>query len=194
MTVNLVVKKNFAGEIAVIPDVKIRRWTEEALAYAPADFWKMPSSISGKYHPEDEFREGGKVLHTKRAFVALMVLMNSRGYFTDVEKSRMMAAMLIHDVGYSYDIKRAHPLVVRPYYATMYGNDTVFMSRGDAIFRLVETHMGRWTPKPFEPPQDELADMVHLADYIVCMRGTRFSTIEDLTEDDISGLMGGPHE
>ena len=180
--------KHFAEEIALIPDPAIAQWTETAVGRASHMFWKIPSSFTAKYHPEDEFREGGMALHTQRAFTALLVFMNGLDKFTDKEKSQMMAATLIHDIGRNNNVGTSHPAAPRIVYAEKFGDRSPFMKMGDPIFRLVETHMGKFTPHFMKPPENEMEWLVHLADYIVSIRGVYYPTWAELTDNDKNSL------
>lgn len=175
-------------EIELIKDENIREWTKRAFALVPEEFWKIPSSLSGKYHPADEIAEGGKVLHTKRAFVALLQLINSDAQLTGTEKSRMLAAILLHDTGYSEKIGVLHPIMPRVMCANAWGVRSADYKIGKEIFNLIEAHMGKWSQRPCPAPSSRMEIMVHQADYIVCLKGTQFVTIENLDDDEFEAL------
>lgn len=185
--------KNLNRECDLIPDFAVRAWAHMALDNAPKEFWNIPAAFSGKFHPKDEFRKGGKVLHTKRAFVALLYFMRMEGDFTKLETSQMMAAILLHDVCYGHLVKRGHPEAVEIYYTAKIGPGTIFQSIGKPIYRLIECHMGRWGNDHTEPPKTRMEKLVHYADAIVSARDAKFPTIETIEIAEREDLLWDTH-
>jgi HD superfamily phosphohydrolase YqeK len=171
-------------EINVISDDGIRSFIRSLLIKAE-NFWDIPSSFSGKYHPADEHGPGGNVLHTKR--VVRITLILSESYNLSVEeKDIVVAAALIHDLckgkkdhgsdTVSYD--PMHPYAVGKFVSKCQLHDKKFSSETDSstlyipedlvqsILRLVRCHLGPWSPVPETYPITYLDFIVHIADSI----------------------------
>ena len=54
-------EKVFEMELKLIANNEVRNLVVEVLRLAPRYFWEVPSSTSGRHHPPDENRPGGKV-------------------------------------------------------------------------------------------------------------------------------------
>lgn len=166
----------FREEIMTIKTVKIRNLVWNCLEQAPDYFWRIPSSSTGKYHPADEFTEGGLVLHTKRVFNItdhICGALRIRG----IERDCVLAAALMHDLcknGYPEDT--GHTVDGHGYLWTELARTKLtkkkFLAHDDysTISRLILYHMG-----PFDMPyildwSDTLATCVYLADYLASRR------------------------
>ena len=157
-------EKVFETELNLITNNEIRELIVDILRFAPRYFWQVPSSTSAKYHPPDENKVGGKLLHTKRAVYIAYQLARMHD-LSKLETDLLIGAMIIHDICSqgsanipSQRTEPDHPLLVRkittdleqrPYY--------------DDVMSIVETHMGRWGPIP---PKSELQNLAHISDYI----------------------------
>ncbi|MDA0345405.1 MAG: HD domain-containing protein, partial [Proteobacteria bacterium] len=149
-------------------------------------FWNIPSSFSGKYHPQDEHGPGGNVLHTKRV-VRIADILSESYALSDDEKNVVIAACLLHDVTkgimdnsdeLSFQYDPMHPYTVAKFvsncqmYDKEYGNDSqsssLFISEESiqTILRLVRCHLGPWSPVPETYPITYLDYIVHIADNI----------------------------
>lgn len=171
-------------EIKKISDDTIRSFVRSLLIKAE-NFWDIPSSFSGKYHPADEHGAGGNVLHTKR--VVRIVLILSESYNLSIEeRDIVLAAALIHDLckgkkdhgseTVAYD--PMHPYTVGKFVAKCQLHDKKFSSETDSstlyvsedivqsILRLVRCHLGPWSPVPETYPITYLDFIVHIADNI----------------------------
>jgi len=171
-------------EINLIKDENIRSFIRSIL-YRVDDFWKIPSSFSGKYHPADEHGDGGNVLHTKRVVRASKVLSDSYS-LSDDDRDIVYAACLIHDLTKgvkSSDSDQCKYDPMHPYtvgnlikkfqeedkkYATENQSSTLFLSEEaiQSILRLVRCHLGPWSPVPETAPITYLDMIVHMADNI----------------------------
>jgi HD superfamily phosphohydrolase YqeK len=169
-------------EIKSISDDTIRSFVRSLLIKAE-NFWDIPSSFSGKYHPADEHGPGGNVLHTKR--VVRIALILSESYNLSIEeRDVVIAAALIHDLCkgkknhgsdvVSYD--PMHPYTVGKFVTACQLHDKKFSSETDSstlyvsedvvqsILRLVRCHLGPWSPVPETYPITYLDFIVHIAD------------------------------
>jgi hypothetical protein len=171
-------------EINYIKDESIKSFVRSILLRA-GNFWTIPSSFSGKYHPADEHNEGGNVLHTKRVVHAAKVLSDSYS-LSDEDRDTVYAACLLHDVtkgiklegetSFHYD--PLHPYTVvnlvkkcqqeDKNFARESESSTLFLSEElvQSILRLVRCHLGPWSPVPETYPITYLDMIVHMADNI----------------------------
>lgn len=171
-------------EIDLIEDPGIMTFIRAVLVRAPAAFWVAPSSFTGNYHPPDERREGGGILHTKRVcrIAREMTVAQDR---SQEELDQITAAALIHDItkgtmSESGDIAYdpMHPYTVDAFVAWVRAEDdqrsdesrssTLWISDDDlaTILRLVRCHMGSWSPIPETAPVTSLELTLHLADLL----------------------------
>lgn len=171
-------------EINLISDDTIRSFVRSVLLKAE-NFWDIPSSFSGKYHPKDEHGFGGNVLHTKR--VVRIVSIFSDSYTLSLEeKDIVLAAAILHDVCKgkkepgssvaSYD--PMHAYTVNKFVEKCKIQDRTIPSDSDSstlylsediiqsILRLVRCHLGPWSPVPETYPITYLDFIVHLADNV----------------------------
>ena len=171
-------------EINMIKDENIKSFVRSILMRCD-DFWVIPSSFSGKYHPSDEHGPGGNVLHTKRVVRAAKVLSDSYS-LSEEDRDIVYAACILHDVtkgakhgeGDSCRYDPMHPYTVGNLvkkcqeddkkYATESQSSTLFLSEEavQSILRLVRCHLGPWSPIPETVPITYLDMIVHMADNI----------------------------
>lgn len=163
-----------------------------AINNAPDYFWVVPSSTSGKYHPEADLGIGGNVRHTKAVFwVGEEMLRNTLLFpFDEETQNDIRVAMLLHDsikMGLGDTIEHTvhnHPMLVRenlcPYNPLTEDVPVEDTERWGRICDLIESHMGMWNTKNKKPgiqytpadnvvlpiPDTDAKKFVHLADYI----------------------------
>ena len=159
----------------------LRLFAEARLEDAPAYWWKVPASSTGKYHPQYALGEGGLVRHT----LALCRILN---HFFEVESiSKMFSsrdrdllriAGIIHDMwksGTQAEYEKAkwtrfdHPLIV----ANMLRDaDNLPINERVFIAQVVSSHMGQWNTDKRHPdvvlpkPENKYQIILHLADYL----------------------------
>ena len=167
----------FETELKLIANGEIRNLVVEVLQLAPRYFWEVPSSTSGKHHPPDEDKPGGKVLHTKRAVYIAYQLARTEN-LSEIDSDLLLAAMIVHDICCqgaddipAQKTDTAHPLLVREKTAPLAGAPYY-----DDVMSIVAAHMGRWGPVI---PESKLQCLAHTADYISSRRGVKIDVQYD---------------
>lgn len=84
--------------INAINDVKIRTLIEVALHEAHQDFFIIPASSSGKYHPNEDNGKGGLVRHTIKCVTVVQNLFDFFGIKIKNERDIVIAACILHDI------------------------------------------------------------------------------------------------
>lgn len=166
-------------EIEEIPHAGLRLLTANALATAPACFWTMPASTSGKYHPEFAAGAGGLVRHTKAVFYLVQHLLTLH----DIGKgeplySLLLSAALLHDcckAGTSGQMTcHEHPLLAAEHVektARTLPPGTVDSTLLRDLLRCIKSHMGRWNKSKHSAislplPRTFAEVLLHTADYM----------------------------
>lgn len=171
-------------ELEMITDDAIRSFTRSILLKSK-NFWDIPSSFSGKYHPADEHGVGGNVLHTKRVVRIANSISESYALAND-ERDIVLAACILHDVckgiekddgtGCKYD--PMHPYTVNRLVEQCLKHDKNFSNESQSstlyvsediihsILRLIRSHLGPWSPIPETYPITYLDYIVHISDNI----------------------------
>jgi len=171
-------------EIDLISSTHLKSFVRSVLLKAK-DFWEIPSSFSGKYHPIDEHGFGGNVLHTKRVVRVAKIISDS--YVLDVhERDLIYAAALLHDVtkGKKHSPSEQcaydpfHPYTVDNFvdwcieedkkYTSESSSTTLYVDEDtiQSVLRIVRCHLGPWSPIPETMPTSHAEMIVHLADNI----------------------------
>lgn len=171
-------KQRLYQEIDRIASPSIRKFVRTALNYAHDEFWLVPSSSSGQYHPPEDQGEGGLIRHLIKASEVAYSLAN----FYDLnEQNRdiVVSASMIHDIqknGIPWGTKTdyTHGLIAYQWLDRF----NLKQSCKDKIRRCVRYHMGRWCSPSGEikrathPSTNEL--IVQLADYMASRKGASF--------------------
>lgn len=144
------------------------------------EYYNLPSSRTGKWHPPDEFKFGGLGLHTKRVVTVLDYLIEMDGNVSHKDACLLRTAALIHDLNKAIDprdescgIKAINRIIEeemeeRPEWA-------------DKLIEIVAIHGGRF----YDPitigdvtyvynSQNKLHRLMHTADYIASRNDIRF--------------------
>lgn len=88
----------FNRYINEIGDPKIQEIVEECLQKCPKEFYTMPASTTGKYHPPFALGEGGLVRHTLAACCWAKDLLQLEQYSILLPKADyILAALILHD-------------------------------------------------------------------------------------------------
>lgn len=160
-------------EVQRITDGNLQKFLMATLDDFPEYFWEAPASVNW-YHPEDERKAGGLVLHTRR--VCKLVDDFVRFYNLSLwEQDILLASAILHD---SFargippkDIKASdvmhplYPLMQFPYngYADRFHIDA---SAYHTIMECVSSHSGRWSVNPLLNSNKKLPVIFQTMDYI----------------------------
>ena len=156
--------KTFEKEIEQISNPGVKDWVKNTLNNTPDYFFSAAASSTGKYHPACTIKEGGLIVHVKRAFYIAERL--CRGWdIIGTERDIVLAAIILHDIAKtgrgqgSYEDYENHPLNAEKYFAENNVPGLVSTING-----CIRHHMGLWTPESIKKP---LADytLVELAVY-----------------------------
>lgn len=170
----------FERELSKIKDQNCRKTVVEMLRVAPEEFWFGPSSYSGKYHSADEFGMGGNVLHTRRVFRALMVLLDAAYEKMDDDlRDEAMAAALVHDTLQGSTGSADHVSSFESYYDEHLDEDTKELKWWRGIVNIANHHMGRWSPELLRPA-GITQWLLHQADMVA----TKFDHLQILKDKD----------
>lgn len=176
---------------ADIKDADIIVWMNNSLAAAPQYFWTIPASTSSKYHNDEDNKEGGTIIHTRRMLVVAKEL---RHVFLldDKEFDLVQASIVLHDsfrCGFEGRENKSkdgvlhteilHSIYPRVGFAKVVVPDSISDAEVDLVFELIEGHYGKWSPIPQCYPTDfsnldrrkQLKVFVHLCD-MVASRGS----------------------
>ena len=158
-------------EVNLINDVFIRNLTKECIEHAPPYFWEIPSSSTGKYHPEDERGFGGTVLHTRRDVRVAEDLCRSMNV-TGRDRDFVISASTMHDsCKNGYPNNTGHTVyghgalwlnIVKEF---MPPNEMIRCPEVKTLAELIGNHMGIFD-FPLQVGNNALSLIVQLADYI----------------------------
>ncbi len=158
-------------ELLLINNEELREWTKQTLAKAPDYFFNAQASSTGQYHPACTIKQGGLIVHVKRAvYIAnrLRLGWGVKGIDIDI----VLSATILHDIAKtgrgsgSYDDYLNHPLNAKKYYEQP--NEAV-KDMLPKVNSCIENHMGLWTPESIKKPLTDytlLELLVYTADYM----------------------------
>ena len=170
----------FRHELTKIYDSKARATVIAMLKVAPEEFWYAPSAFSGRNHEPVEFDMGGQVMHTRRVFRSLMVILDGRAeHFGDREMDEMLCAALIHDTLAGSTGSSDHVSTILEYYGANLDESVKGYKWWEGICEVAQHHMGRWSPKGLKP-ESEAEWALHEAD----MQATKNNGMPILKEHD----------
>lgn len=154
-------------EIDTIFNETIRRETIKAFLRACPDyFWEIPSSGTGKYHPEDERGRHGNWIHSKRVYVTYLVHSRSyleQGLITEFEREAGKSAALLHDMlkfGWLSE-KEEHAVSNHDIIGSDVAREMVALPR--ETWGAIHAHNGAWGDG--KNPQTEWEQLFHISDY-----------------------------
>jgi len=155
-------------ELKLISNPEIAKATSEILEKAPKKFWILPASLSGKYHPEDERKEGGLIKHTKKVIKIASYLCNIYE-INSINKDLIIAACIIHDIlKYGDDSIDTYSDIGKTAFkkhgAALIDFAKQFQPDGwhQKILEIASRHNGKWELQP----RNDLEMIVHIADYL----------------------------
>lgn len=175
--------EKFDKELNLIRNQNIRAFTEATLKNAPDYFWIAQASSSGKYHPECTNKEGGLVVHVKRAVYMANRLCEGWGIF-NLDRDIVLSSTILHDiakvpgtnVAAKYNMNWVteadfvnHPINASKYWFGLKETVDLGIDTLAKISNCVQYHMGRWTPDSIKKEIKDYSLLelcVYTADYI----------------------------
>ncbi len=170
----------FENELDLIKGTQIKDLVVKILNLAPKYFWQIPSSSSGKWHPSDEDRIGGKVLHTRRS-VYIAYHLARMEQLTELERDLLVGAMIVHDICCQGSEDEASSTMI-PGHGSLVQKKTKSLQNSPhyaEIMTIVQAHMGRWAPVK---PQTKLEKFAHIADYISSRKAVKIDIDQAIEE------------
>jgi uncharacterized protein with PQ loop repeat len=169
--------QEFNAIVESLRDENIKTFVKKALAKAQPEFWRAPSSASGRYHPADEITAKGLIVHSIRDAIVGRALANYFG-LSGTEKDIIVAALLIHDIEkggipWKHDLHSgsAPDSGYVPNHGPIAG-DWLKQFKSDScgpkcdeIIQDISAHMAQWN-KPPTPPKTLGEQIVSYSDYL----------------------------
>jgi hypothetical protein len=161
--------------VASLPEGPMKVFVQKALLKAQPEFWRAPSSSSGKYHPADEINYGGLLVHSVRNVLIGKMLSE---YFGFERPDRIAAALILHDIqkgGIPWKHTNKPGDAPDSGYVADHGPVAAEWLKGlkdecgsdcDAVIDDVSAHMAQWNKPAPTPPQTLEEQIVSYADYL----------------------------
>jgi len=164
----------FEPQLKKIRSQDIREVVKSVLREGSDNFLGWASSSTGKYHPPDEIRPEGMVIHIKRC-VALAPDIARLFNFNAIEEDILIGACILHDLykrGRNNDDPHTdseHPVIVYEK-IKQYGRGLIWV---DYIANACLFHEGQWTiPVAYDIGRRPTvyAEAMHIIDMVVSRR------------------------
>lgn len=174
-------KEIFDEILATFENEDIKTFATKCIDAAPPYWHSVPSSSTGKYHPQYALGDGGLVRHT----LALVRILNHMfgvesiaNQFTSRERDLLRTAGIAHDMmksGSQEDYEKSkytkfdHPLLAA---RMVYDMDGLDKDERKYIATAISSHMGAFNTDKRHPnivlpkPEDKSQIILHLADYL----------------------------
>lgn len=143
----------------VIQNTQVLDFTLEALsAYTKEEFFYIPASNSGKYHPGYALGIGGLLRHTKSCLLLAVELFTIHKFKPEVQ-DYILSALALHDIEKP---SKTHPIEVKLRLEALRDLKTFCK-----VIPLIESHMGQFDMYGKLPrPKTRAQKYVHLVDYL----------------------------
>lgn len=146
------VLEDFFGIVDSIETMSIRTFVYEGFNMISEDFWMVPTSSSGKYHPpESNITPMGLMVHNIKACTIAKGLFSFFGITEQIEKDIIIGAMLLHDsykggwTDHWNGMVDEHGYIAASYLAGL-ELEPEYIKR--KLLSAIRTHMSRWG-RPF---------------------------------------------
>jgi len=166
------------NEVNLIVDKSIKEFTIRTLENAPDYFYKAMASSTGKYHPTCTNKEGGLIIHVKRATYIVNRLCDGYG-IKDIDRDIVLSAIILHDIAkvpspkenpqITYADYENHPINAEKYWFGEKETIELGIDNLAKITNCIRYHMGLWTPQFIKKGIKDytlLELIVYTADYI----------------------------
>lgn len=181
------IKEKLIKEVGRILDTDIKIFVLKALKEADENFWKVPASSSGRFHPIEDLGEGGSVRHViKASRIAhhLSIVFS----LSEIDRDIVIAASILHDIqkngipwGEATDGKHAF---IAYEWLNKFELKEEYKTK---LLSCVRYHMGRWSQPITESERaskPELMELiVQMSDYIASRKDISFLPDVELTKE-----------
>lgn len=186
----------FDKELLTFENEDIKEFAQRCLDSAPAYWFKVAASSTGKYHPQYALGDGGLVRHTKALIRILNHIFNVdsiSSQFTSRERDLLRVAGLAHDMMKSgtqedYEVSKwtkfDHPLLAAK---MVYDMEGLSQEERKFIAMAISSHMGAFNTDKRHPdivlptPKDKYQILLHLCDYLASRKDIEIQ-FEDIPE------------
>lgn len=193
-------KEIFDEILATFENEDIKTFATKCIDAAPPYWHSVPSSSTGKYHPQYALGDGGLVRHT----LALVRILNHMfgvesiaNQFTSRERDLLRTAGIAHDMmksGSQEDYEKSkwtkfdHPLLAA---RMVYNMDGLNKDERKYIATAISSHMGAFNSDKRHPnivlpkPEDKSQIILHLADYLASRKDIeiKFDNLPETKEE-----------
>lgn len=193
-------KEIFDEILATFENEDIKTFATKCIDAAPPYWHSVPSSSTGKYHPQYALGDGGLVRHT----LALVRILNHMfgvesiaNQFTSRERDLLRTAGIAHDMmksGTQEDYENSkwtkfdHPLLAA---RMVYDMDGLDKDERKYIATAISSHMGAFNTDKRHPnivlpkPEDKSQIILHLADYLASRKDIeiKFDNLPETKEE-----------
>jgi HD domain-containing protein len=170
-------------ELGLIQNQQFKDHVKRIISKAPKYILEIPSSSTGKYHPQDEIQPNGMIKHIKRCVVVVVELAKMYAFTSD-KIDVLIAGCLVHDIFKSGNPQGKYTVPEHPLLAYSHiqeymknnkmDNNAVVGVLLDRLSVVCLHHEGQWTIAKShdcrENSYPELSHVMHSADYIVSRR------------------------
>lgn len=189
--------QSFQSELDCIKNEDVKEMAIKMIEeLIPDYFWEVAASSTGKYHPSYALGEGGLYRHTLAA-VRIAIGMFPLTSYTDLEKDKIIVALIMHDtfkhgLSPSKYSRADHPVLAADSIKIYCSGNVSKCWDNDFdvdIANLVLTHMGQWntdwkTKKQIMPkPSTSMQRYVHMCDYLASRKYLEFNFKEVVKRD-----------
>ena len=183
-------KQRLYKETDRITSPYIRKYIQEALNNAHDQFWLIPSSSSGKYHPPEDQGQGGLIRHSIKASEIAYELANFYN-ISEEDRDIVVGSAMIHDIQKNGIPWGEHTVydhgLIAYHWLDKFSLKNPYK---DKIRKCVRFHMSRWCSPKSEIKRACRANtnelIVQLSDYMSSRKGASFLPGISLGEDIIN--------
>lgn len=178
----------FKKELEYIKHIPLRAFVTKILNRIPQEFYEVPASSTGKYHPQYALGNGGLVRHTKACVGIAMDLIRCESIMKDGDTKRdiIIASLILHDGmkcgkdGKSNYTTTTHPTDMAEFIRGNYENE-IHREQMELLCSCISSHMGQWNrdyktgEEVLPKPKTGLERFVHMCDYLASRKCLEFN-------------------
>lgn len=176
----------FDSEIDLIQNQNLKNIIISVLSKVPQDYFTIPASSTGKYHPQYAQGYQGLIRHVKAAVLIAKELLNNKTFLQAIYGKKKVpenindlvyTALLLHDsvkLGLDENKKNTkfeHPDLAAEFFINSENISLIPKKDVEIIEKAIRQHMGEWNTSKYsnnvlETPNNEISYIVHICDYL----------------------------